>query len=630
MTKNFKLVMALLLAAMMLLSVVAFAAGETESYGKTSNQTFTITITPTAGDNGTHTYSAYQVFAGDLKEDVATSTSDGVTTHTNRVLSNISWGAGVNETNLVAAIKTADILGFTASSTDVTAAKVAEALADATYANDVVKFSDLVGLNLNTAATLAASSVSTITGNQTATLVVTNPGYYFVKDTVTSDTEATRPAALTDYILQVVSDVTVKAKSSVPAVEKKVKEDSYTASPNKSEIATDVDLGTGFNDVADYQIGDEIDFEILGTLPANYADFSVYAYKFTDTLSTGLTYKPNSMKVEYTNNNGTDWTEINQVSEATKGKAVFTVSGQELTVDFPINPTTSNAESYTLKGLKDIEAITASTVIRLTYKATLNKNAEIGLPGNDNKVKITYSNNPNKGGEGSTSDTPEDKVIVFTYEFDSTKYHDNTNTGSELNGAKFVLKNTTTGSANLNKYVAVDATTGAITWVVEPTLTGLNINTDAYVNAFTAAGITVFESQTVSTKNGIIGPIKGLDDGTYTLVEILAPAGYNLTDTEISATATLATGHSWDSYEAKDALTKFSYTIDDNEPVHETYTSGNDDIDGIAKANIVDNSGATLPSTGGIGTTIFYVAGSILVLAAAILLITKRRMGNVD
>ena len=340
----------LVLALMLALSGLAIAADPAG---------FTVTIDKTASG---HSYAAYQVFTGDLS---------------GNVLSTVQWGTGVDKDALLGALKTDKTTGLDFSAcTD--AAGVAKVLSDNNTNEAAVKaFAQIVGQHLASAPTAVSSESSA-----SYTISGLAAGYYFIKDagTVSGDDAYTR------YMLQIVKDVEVSPKSSVPSVEKKVKEnDKYTE---------DGGYGAGYNDVADYNIGDTVPFELIGTLPDKYADYTTYKYAFHDTASAGLTIDAGSVKV---------------FAGTTDITASFTItlSGQELTVS--------------CDDLKPITSLEAGSKIVVKYNATLNANAEIGLPGNPNQVYLTFSNNPNQGGEGDTGTTPVDKVIVFTYELDTTK-----------------------------------------------------------------------------------------------------------------------------------------------------------------------------------------------------------------
>ena len=131
-------------------------------------------------------------------------------------------------------------------------------------------------------------------------------------------------------------------------------------------------------------------------------------------------------------------------------------------------------------------------------------------------------------------------------------------------------------------------------------------------------------SKLTSDANGLFKVI-GLDDGTYHLKETKAPAGYNLLTNDITVVITAATtnGQSWTDGDAAKALTALSVTADGK-------NGSVDDNKGIGSITIANNKGATLPSTGGMGTTLFYVLGSILVLGAVVLLVSKKRMNAID
>ena len=128
-----------------------------------------------------------------------------------------------------------------------------------------------------------------------------------------------------------------------------------------------------------------------------------------------------------------------------------------------------------------------------------------------------------------------------------------------------------------------------------------------------------------SDAEGTFG-VAGLEDGTYYLLEIKAPNGYNLLehDLEVTITATTANGQNWNGA-ANTALTALEVQtqLGETAPVDGT---GNVET-GAVGIQVTNNHGATLPETGGMGTTLFYVIGSLLVVGAGILLVVRFRMG---
>lgn len=255
-----------------------------------------------------------------------------------------------------------------------------------------------------------------------------------------------------------------------------------------------------------------------------------------------------------------------------KDAKVYLVNDDEKTDVTSSFTIADDGSSFKINNLKSLDGVTSSTKVVVEYTATLNENAVIGSEGNPNTVKLIYSNNPNYTGSGETSptgETPEDTVIVFTYKVVVNKVDQN---GDALDGAGFTLyKKDSDGNWN----------------AVGDEITG--------VTTFT---------------------FSGLDDGDYKLSETTTPNGYNtISDVEFTVTA------DHDVTSDSPALNSLSGDVTTGEL---TFTSNT--TDGSLTTNVVNKKGSVLPSTGGMGTTILYVVGTILVLAAGILLVTKKRM----
>ncbi|HHU66154.1 isopeptide-forming domain-containing fimbrial protein [Streptococcus sp.] len=255
-----------------------------------------------------------------------------------------------------------------------------------------------------------------------------------------------------------------------------------------------------------------------------------------------------------------------------KDAKVYLVNDDEKTDVTSSFTIADDGSSFKINNLKSLDGVTSSTKVVVEYTATLNSNAVIGSKGNPNTVKLIYSNNPNYTGSGEnspTGETPEDTVIVFTYKVVVNKVDQN---GDALEGAGFTLyKKDSDGNWN----------------AVGDEITG--------VTTFT---------------------FSGLDDGDYKLSETTTPNGYNtIDDVEFTVTA----DHDVES--DSPALNSLSGDVTTGEL---TFTSNT--TDGSLTTNVVNKKGSVLPSTGGMGTTILYVVGTILVLAAGILLVTKKRM----
>lgn len=228
--------------------------------------------------------------------------------------------------------------------------------------------------------------------------------------------------------------------------------------------------------------------------------------------------------------------------------------------------------------LKQISGVHAGSVIRVEYTSKLNQNAVIGGNGNLNKAQLEYSNNPRS--ETDTDRTVWDNVVVFTYKVVVNKYANSVGENNKLEGAEFTL------TKKLK-----DGTTKSIA--------------------------------VVKSEGGVQFIFKGLDDGQYILTETKTPEGYN-TIAPIEFTVTANHEISWDGAgNRSDLLTSFSGTAASGEI---TFTT--DKGTGALTTDVINKSGTTLPSTGGMGTTVFYVVGGGLMAVAVVLLVTKKRMEN--
>jgi len=249
-------------------------------------------------------------------------------------------------------------------------------------------------------------------------------------------------------------------------------------------------------------------------------------------------------------------------------------------------------------------SIDANTIVTVDYTAVLNENAVIGLDGNPNQVDLTYSNNPNKSGNGrndNTGKTPPEYVVAFTYELDVTKYlGDDGTKANDTDGTKAGFKLQAKTGDHIDLWAQVDADGKITGWGAE----------------------TVATEVTTDSK----GTFKfvGLDDGTYTLKETTTPSGYNtMADKTLVISAT--TNQCQDYMEntahdtASEVLTALTLKVGDANAVDGDVSKGS------VSTSIINEKGSSLPSTGGIGTTLFYVGGGVLVAGAGVLLITKKR-----
>lgn len=549
-------------AAVVMAACAAVPMGSSFSASAAGNNSVTIDgfNTTENNDNGTHTYEAYQVFAGQ---------------YAGGALGNITWGSGVDGKAIVddLANATGDLAAFKGLDSP---KAIAEELAKASDDDAVAKaFAALVGKHLKDNAKSGTYADGKITDLE--------DGYYLVQDASNSPSDVTganNNGAKTRFILKVAGggNVTVTAKSSAPSVIKKVKEDdkAVTGAVKVGSYTADAQ----YNDVADYCIGENVPFELISTMPSTYNDYTSYFYQFTDTLASNFTLNADSIAVKVVNADG---------ETALTATTDYTVGAQDESGKFTI----------TINDTKKIASITKDSTIVVDYTAQLNSGAVIGLDGQENKVDLTYSNNPNYTGDGASTPnedkgkTPEDKVIVFTYELDVTKYLGDEHTKANAeDGTKAGFK---LGNANGTKWATVDENLRITDWV-DDVAAATEVTTDA---------------------TGIFKFI-GLDDGTYTLRETTTPTGYNtMADLALTIGATTDNNQTW-AGTASDALSAIKLTINNEDTAGDTNT-------GIVATKITNQKGSSLPSTGGIGTTMFYVGGGVLVAGAGVLLITKKR-----
>lgn len=342
----------------------------------------------------------------------------------------------------------------------------------------------------------------------------------------------------------------------------------------KKIVNGSADKGTSVN------VGDTVTFQLTAKVP-DMASFDDYTFTIHDTLSKGLTFNKNSVMVTVND------TQI--VNTA--------VTNDKYTLTYPTEGGSKDTFTiaFTKTQLKDMVKHTGDTgektdfgaTIVVEYNATLNKNA-LTTDKENNTAYLEFTNDPGSESTG-TEKTPDAPVYVYDFDltvdkFDGTKNETADANSKRLKDATFILYTVKDGK---NLYYVQDKMTKAVTWDENETK-ATPFTTDEN-------GKTTFQ---------------GIAAGTYYLHETQAPAGYNSLkkDVEVEITAT---------YKENGELESSSATSDRNGQY-------------IQVKSIANKAGAVLPSTGGIGTTIFYVLGSILALGAAVLLIAKKRMNGQD
>lgn len=530
---SFLLVVAMILA----LLPAAFAednAGQ-ENTTPTTNNTFTLTI---KGKNDTaidpnRKFEIYQIFTGD------------VSTNANgkEVLTNAQYGSSWSDKFGAVIFNESDI-------------NTSLWMYDFSIDAAMVDF-----LTSHKGAPYKASADLELTADGYYVINDVPGGYYMVVEVTENDNI---PAGQTrsTYVISMTNGLTMYLKDETASFEKKV------ADINDSKSATQGD----WQDSADYDIGDHVPFLLKATVAGDFDKYGVqYDLIFHDTLSAGLTFDGEELLTV-------------KINDTQIPKELYTVKtpGMEDGCSFEVELDLKEIVGHYSKQEK-FGFVKPGSKVTVEYTATLNPNAVIGSAGNENTGYIEFSNNPYEYHDHGK--TPEDKVIVFTYQLDVNKVDKDS---KALKGAAFTLyKKLPSTDSNQENWTEIKKYT-------------VSENENSQLTTFSFVG---------------------LDDGTYKLVETTVPEGYNKAEDiifEIEATHT--------NDPQKLSLGSLVCTSDGGATFSVEESSGS--CTGVISTDVVNKAGNTLPSTGGMGTTIFYVFGTVLALGAAVLLIAKKRVSR--
>ncbi len=498
----------LLLALVMALALAVPAmAGENETPEAPEIPETPVRIT---APSNKRTYEVFQIFTGKLE--------DGI-------LSNVKWGQ--NGTGNVG---------------DAVDAATLEALEAVTSGADTEKLAVI-----ETYVNLKSEAIGEISNGG---YLDVEPGYYLIKDMG----EVGEGESYSLYVVQLVGNVTITPKTSDTTLEKGVKDKNDSTGKE-----------TGYQDSADYDIGDEIPYQLKATLGERVSDYDTYKLVFTDTMDKSLTYNKDA-KVYIKNENEAE--------------------PREVTDSFSITSAENADGTTTLTvSIDDAKAAPVSAgnkaVITVEYTATLNEEAVPGGAGNVNKATLEYSNDPNWDGNGNppTGTTPEEVAVVFTLKTIVNKVEKNPNYDPNVEGSEEFIPLKGAGFTLYKKDVSGE-----------------------YIQV----------GEEVKGEEMTQFVFSGLDDGDYMLKETTTPVGYNTIE-DIYFTITAE--------HTVEGLTTLEGTNAENGNVFTGELTA-----GSLTTNVENNKGATLPETGGIGTTIFYALGGLLTVGAVVLLVTKKRM----
>lgn len=619
--------LALLLALTMVLSLgtVAFAAKPA----------------PVEGSN--HTYKAYQIFSGTQGE--------------GSELGNVVWGNGIDADGFLEELVKLDAYENCKTAADV-AAVVAKYSDNSAEAKQFAKVAEKY---------VTGEGVTVVNG-QTAL----DAGYYLVVD-VTAKENVGAGDAYNLSLLQLTKKSTfdINKKSEVPEVEKKVSDDNHGLICENTD-ADHVHTKDCYNwaDANEIALGDTDHFKVESAVPATAVDYDYYYFIVNDTMSKGLTYTDGSLKVFL---NGSKTAAV----EGTDYSVIVTENADKTTT---IQVALINAKAHAGESV----VLTYDAVLNNDAVIGTSGNLNEAAVDYSNKPSEKYDGTndqnhpgfPDKDKNVPTGETPKDKTLTYTTAIKLFKVDQD---GNALQGVEFQLKGDALNIVLVSEEKFVEKVGGAYWLLNDGTYTkeapvendymkpAENGATAGYVvdNSYTGAdkvvigdttyrpyvpaddadmaifvlvenNVDAYASTTVKydkvtelvaknskenveikgvvDENGIV-EFKGLMDGSYTLEETVTPAGYN-TIKPIEFVISCELPGAVDT-----GAEKCKWNVESDSEI--TYNEAANAFE----LTVVNQKGGTLPETGGIGTTIFYVVGAVLVLAAGILLITKKRMG---
>ena len=543
------------------------------------------TITLENGKAG-HTYTLYQILVGDVNAE------------NELQLDNIQWGNGVTD-------------AFKASKG--TAAAYAKDIADANDARATARELVYAGaLQNGKAVTMDADGPVVFSGLA--------EGYYIVVDE-NGNTEAVDGDFSSEYIVQVVNNVSMELKGQPTTAEKKVLDtEDMNVTLDVSELKN---VDGDWQDSADHDFGDAVPFKLTANLANNVQSYAKYHVTLEDKQAAGFDaptkWYVTVLDLEFEIDNTTT-----TASKKTANGTIVTVTksvpaGKTFAIKVELeqeNPVTAEVKNpanpdETMTVITSNLADGNSAVVTVKYTSVLNRSANIGKTGNLNELVCKYSNNPEERQEGKAGEdegeTPEDYVKVFTYKTEVDKVDE---TGAALKGAVFTLY----------KEVLEDAE-GAVLGSEIKKGFGKDVKATKLADNkyYKVVACEPINDDTTNFE------FRGIDDGKYVLVETTIPKGYNAVEAEEFE---IVAGHDYTAVDPQ----LLTFTADpftaSKEDGNITTPKGNThDIEsGEAYAEIENNSGSVLPETGGIGTTILYTLGGILVVGAGVLLVARRKM----
>ena len=589
--KKFKKIMALVIAAVMCITMAIPAMAAESDYK------ITVTNTNNSISIDGQVYSAYKLFDLSYNDDktaysytISTSNYFYSTAGAKAVLDNyftFTPSAGDSSVMVVEPLKTGTYY-------DANTKTISEAGARQ-LADDLQKY------------LASATPVKTGTASgETAVIDVGEDGYFIVTGSATpTDPKSTETVVSAVILTNAQPMASVEPKVSIPVIDKKITAVTEATASGTQTVSDAVLDAQGQAAVA--KVGSTVSYEIDATTP-DLRGYTDYTYIIGDSISVGLTYVEDSF--------------VLKINNATVSIApVFGTDKKSFTLTIPYN---------TLKNYD------AGTAVVLTYNCTVNSNA-LTYDYENNTANLEYSKSPYTN---ETNKTPDKETYVIDLNLDVNKVANDAVAASYITAEDYEALDDTAKAdyalvtdptdENYGKYMKAgsDATKLSDAKFQLYRLAADGTTKEWYLwdtaNKKVTWTTTQDDADVFETSNGALTQqVRGLDKGTYYLLETEAPAGYNLLSKPVEVTIAVAADGT-----STTESTKVTYTSSTSSITNGTVdlTADQAAAQPVATTTIVNQTGSVLPSTGGIGTTMFYVIGAILVIGAGVVLVTRRRM----
>lgn len=441
------------------------------------------------------------------------------------------------------------------------------------------------------------TQIVTVPAAATESFTLDVPFGWYIIDEVTS-VEGTHSAASLCMVNTANPDVYINIKSDYPVIQKQIREDDVRTSVGENH--------DGWNDVADFEIGQTVPYRYLSYAP-DMNGYATYYYAMHDRMDRALTFNPNSVVIKVGDKTLVKDVDYKVVTTGIPADETFQIQIMDLKA-------TINKYFYSeYEGtIPEAQKFYGQKIV-VEYNATLNENAQLdtGRPGFENDVKLEYSNNPDSDGKGQTGETPWDTVVAFTFRMDGVKVNDQ-EPEVKLEGAKFRLY----ADQSCTEEVYVKKATAGDGYTV--------INRDSIKDGEEPAEAI----EMISDKDGIFNII-GLDSQTYYLKETKAPAGYRLLKDpiKIDIKATYGEDNRVDYVKGDGATDKTLQKLEASAHFKEFYTGKYDEYEnnlvtdvetGTLNIKVVNKVGSKLPATGSSMTLILVGVGGAMMATALI------------